>query len=273
MRIKVRIYNTVVPGNANTPVATVILSDRPPDTTMRAQSRFNLEKIETTVPEIGDQIRKVLKRPSVTVDQTDTGVVAGVRVRGVYRKSEPFGTAAYWRAALALLREAGLQYDVRDYRSMLATMEAHETRTVLILVKNAWKWLTTTLNGTFALSSDDVGRQFGFWKLQPLPLVAPTLAESALPLVLSTPLEEDIKLNLQVFPDQIWRLKLQIETGLHDQKVYVSIGDLEHTLNADTPVEFWLSPPLDQTYWLHCEWKTGEGEWQTQEIEIPALSQ
>lgn len=130
MRRTVRIYDPSVPARPSRPIATLVLGDRReracwlPER-VAAEARFFLEQIETESEDVKQRIRAVLQQPFVVISKSSAHVTGAVRTRGDYLAREPYGTPAYWRAAIGRLEsEAGLTEDLEDYGRMLQEMEA-----------------------------------------------------------------------------------------------------------------------------------------------------
>jgi hypothetical protein len=110
---------------ASRPAAALTLGDRQ-DRACRlpgrvdARARFFLERVETEDPALEAKLIDILTRDSITVNRATAGTRGPVRTRGDYRAEEPYGTPAYWRAAIGRLPDdMGLDYDLDDYRALL----------------------------------------------------------------------------------------------------------------------------------------------------------
>lgn len=132
MIFEVRLYAPVELEQPSAPVARVVLSDRLEQACwlperLAQQAHFFLARVEAESEDIERRIRSLLQQPSVMVFKSSTRITGAVRTRGDYRGMEPYGTPAYWRAAIALLKsEPELIYDLQDYGRMLEQMEAYD---------------------------------------------------------------------------------------------------------------------------------------------------
>jgi hypothetical protein len=95
-------------------------------------ARFYLETVQSEDPEQRQRLLAALVRDSVPVRRASSSRThGGLRSRGDYRAEEPYGTPAYWRAALGRLpSDLGLRFDLADYDTVLQLMEAPTTTAV-----------------------------------------------------------------------------------------------------------------------------------------------
>jgi hypothetical protein len=114
---------------AGHPVATLVLGDRRDQACrlpgrLDPRARFFLERVEAEDPALEARLIDVLTRDTIMVNRATARTRGPVRTRGDYRAEEPYGTPAYWRAAIGRIpHDVGLDYDLDDYRAMLAWVD------------------------------------------------------------------------------------------------------------------------------------------------------
>jgi hypothetical protein len=126
MTMKIRLYHGAGPPTPGQPAATLVLGTgrdmavRLPAEASRG-AQFFLERVETSDQDLERALIETLTRESVPVMGAAASRRGGIRTHGEYRSAETYGTAAYWRAAIGRLpHDLGLEYDLDDYRAMLA---------------------------------------------------------------------------------------------------------------------------------------------------------
>ena len=134
MNIRVRLYRAGTTEDERRPVATITLTDRaqdasPPPIDLAPIAHYFLRHVEAVDPALGGRIREILHRDSIEVSRGGSSIRNGIRARGDGSAKEPYGSSAYWRAALGLLEvELPLELDAVDLNDALETMDWHEAR-------------------------------------------------------------------------------------------------------------------------------------------------
>src|SRR5207248_11211779 len=111
MRYRVRLYAGTEGEEARRPAATIAVGDRRdracwlPEPLAPA-AHFFLEGVEARDEALAERIRAVLQPPSVPVTRSGQGAAGRLRTHGVYQAEEPYGTPAYWRAAIGRMPHA-----------------------------------------------------------------------------------------------------------------------------------------------------------------------
>jgi hypothetical protein len=126
--MKLRIYQETDAGPNARPVATVTIgTSRNADLSpshLDPSARFFLEAIETTDADARETLKVALARETVPVSRALVSTRGAVRTRGDTTVPEPYGTPAYWRAALGRLPfDARLCCDPDDYKNLLVWVD------------------------------------------------------------------------------------------------------------------------------------------------------
>ena len=126
--MKLRIYREADAGPNASPVATVTigtsLNRELSPAHFDESARYFLEGIETNDADVRERLKTALARETVPVSRALVATRGAVRTRGDTTVPEPYGTPAYWRAALGRLSfEAGLSCDPDDYKNLLVWVE------------------------------------------------------------------------------------------------------------------------------------------------------
>lgn len=129
MRMDVRLYRAAEAGPARRAVATVTLTDRRDDASfappeLNASAKFFLQSVHSEDRGLTDSIASVLRRDSMPVSRSTSSHNPHVRTRGDMSAREPYGTTAYWLAAVGRLEtELPVELDPADWKRMVDTME------------------------------------------------------------------------------------------------------------------------------------------------------
>jgi hypothetical protein len=126
--MKLRIYQEADAGPNANPVATVTIGTSPDGDLSPAHvepsARFFLEAIDTTDEDVRERLKTALARETVPVSRALVSTRGAVRTRGDTTAPEPYGTPAYWRAALGRLPfTERLSCDPDDYKKLLAWVD------------------------------------------------------------------------------------------------------------------------------------------------------
>ena len=129
MKIQVRLYGSAKSSEAGLTVARLTLTDRIDEASLRPRrldpsARFFLKSVESDSADLESKIVDLLSQDSISIARSTSSSSHGVRTRADRFADEPYGTAAYWLAAVGRLEtELDLEVDADDWQQMVDRME------------------------------------------------------------------------------------------------------------------------------------------------------